>query len=313
MNKAKNIIGLIAALFAVVQTAGAYSIDGSISDWGVDLQMGLDGSEDAWAPSSATADWKVEDNIDDDCEPYAWEYGDCKDWTGYSAKGVHIQGVGQSHSDFDEPGTPQGGQVYDGPAGGEVYDIEALYFDDSAGYVYFAIVTSMPEHGYVDQWGRPTDTGDLALDVDTNAGSGEYGYEYGIKTSGPNKGQVCYLPDWSLPHASQGLPANAPSTMSCDGPDSEIVGYVPLMYVNAGEDDHGFSNWVIETKVPKRYLGSPALGENGNLHTALTCGNDVIEIGEYTYDYPAPEFTSAIIPLLILIAAPLTAYVKARG
>jgi len=33
------------------------------------------------------------------------------------------------------------------PSGGETFDMEAIYFDNKAGFAYFAVVTSMPESG----------------------------------------------------------------------------------------------------------------------------------------------------------------------
>ena len=62
----------------------------------------------------------------------------------------------------------------------------------------------------------------------------------------------------------------------------------------------------------KRFIGSPQKGDLSDLHTAITCGNDVIEIGGYSYDYPAPEFASAALPALILVLAPALAFLAAR-
>jgi hypothetical protein len=307
----KLVLTTILALILAGSSA-AYTIDGDISDWGVNLTAGLSGNASAWVPIVNTTDWKVENNIDDDCVPNTWQYGSCVDWTGYNAKGVHIEGHGTAYSDYDEPASIVGGRKYDGPAGGEPYDIEALYFDDTTGYVYFVIVTSMPETGYIDQYGRYTTTGDLALDLDRNSGTGEYGYEYGIKTHGPNKGQICYLPKWSLPHSSMGFPSNAPSTMTCNGSSSVVTGTASVVYANSGKSDNGRSNYIIEIKARKIYIGAPAKGDLGNLHTTITCGNDEIEIGDYTYDFPAPEFSSIGVPLVVLLIAPTLAFIVSR-
>ena len=296
--------------------AAAYTIDGNLNDWGVDLPNGLAGNDSAWMPSSATADWKVEDNIDDQCVPNTGIYGSCNDWdtgtAGWNAKGVHIQGQGPSYTHYSEPALVVGGRKYDGRAGGEPYDLEAMYFDDVPGYAYFAIVTSMAESGYTDRWGRHTDTGDLALDLDRDDSTGEYGYEYGIKTSGPQRGLVCYLPHWTLPNANNGFPSSAPSTMNCSWPNSKVMGWADVVYNNAGAADYTFPNYVIEIRVDKRFIGSPAKGDISDLHTTITCGNDIIEIGGYSYDFPAPEYASAAVPALILILAPAAAYLAAR-
>ena len=314
MHKKTFALFLIAAVFS--GNALAYTVDGNLNDWGVDLSKGLAGNASAWVPASKTTDWKVEDDIDDECVPNTGIYGPCADWDtalpGYNAKGTHIQGSGKNYTHYSEPASIVGGRKYDGRAGGEPYDIEALYFDDTPGYAYFAIVTSMPESGYTDRWGRHTDTGDLALDLDRSDATGQYGYEYGIKTSGPNKGQVCYLPKWTLPNAASGFPSNAPSTMSCNGTNSKVMGNAAIVYANSGQQDHTFPNYVIEIKVDKRFIGSPQKGDLSDLHTAITCGNDVIEIGGYSYDYPAPEFASAAIPALILVLSPAAAFLAAK-
>ncbi|MFH0860158.1 MAG: hypothetical protein V1921_03060 [Candidatus Altiarchaeota archaeon] len=176
--------------------------------------------------------------------------------------------------------------------------------------MYFAIVTSMPELGYTDAWGRHADTGDLALDLDRNSGTGEYGYEYGIKTHGSSKGQICYLPDWSLPNSGDGFPASAPSTMSCTGSESVVKGSAETVYANAGSSDNGVSNYIIEIKVPKNLIGSPVQGDIGDLHSTVTCGNDVIEIDHYSFDFPVPEFFSVLVPLMILLTVPTILYLK---
>jgi hypothetical protein len=316
MFKTKETFLAALLIAALADGASAYAVDGSLSDWGVDLAHGLGGNASAWAPSSKTADWKVEDNIDPECAPNTGIYGPCQDWDtalpGYNSRGVHVEGHGHAYVPYAEPASIVGGRKYDGPAGGEPYDLEAVYFDDVPGYAYFAIVTSMPEAGHTDRWGRHTDTGDLALDLDLDPSTGQYGYEYGIKTSGPDRGRICYLPKWTLPNAANGFPSNAPSTMSCDGPSSENRGKATMVYKGAGAPDHTFDNYVIEVKVDKRSIGLPPKGEMGDLHTAITCGNDVIEIGHYSYDYPAPEFQSAAAAFLVLAVAPLAAYLAAR-
>ena len=304
----------LAILFVLSGSASAYSIDGSLNDWGVNLGSAFGGSESGWVPSSATAQWKVEDNIDDKCVANTGIYGPCKDWTGYDAKGAHIQGEGTAYSPYAEPHLYHADSwgKYDGPAGGEAYDIEALYFDDEVGYAYFAIVTSMPEGGHTDAWGRHTDTGDIALDLDNDPSTGQYGYEYGIKTSGANKGQVCYLPTWSLPNAAQGFPDNTPSTMSCAGAGSKVIGQAQLAYASAGVSDNGYPNYVIEAKIPKWMIGMPAKGTLADVHTTITCGNDVIEIAPFRWNFEAPEFPGSAAVILILALAPAAAWVGSK-
>jgi hypothetical protein len=313
MGNAKDlfVLGLVLLLSTSVS---AYAIDGSLSDWGVNLISAFGGNESAWVPSSNTTQWAVENNIDPACVPFTGIYGHCVDWTGYSAKGTHIKGEGQVYGLYAEPALTHadGWDKYDGPAGGEVYDIEALYFDDQVGFANFAIVTSMPESGHTDQWGRHTDTGDIALDLDNNPATGQYGYEYGIQTSGPKKGQVCYMPSWSLPNAADGFPQDAPSTMYCNGTNSKILGYAQLKYASAGVSDNGYPNWVIETKIPKWMIGMPAKGSLGDIHVTITCGNDVVEIRPFKWNFDAPEFPGSVAAILILVFAPAAGWIATR-
>lgn len=302
-----KIILLVIMLVFLSCHAFAYTIDGDLSDWGVDLSAGLSGSESAWVPNNKTIDWKVEDNIDPDCPVQGvmpnWKGHNCLDWSGYQAVGVHIEGTGFSYSTYDEPVTGD----YEYPAGGENLDIEAMYFDDDPQYGYFAIVISMPPGG-TNIYGRHIDPGDLAIDMDNNISTGEYGYEYGIKLSGANQGQVCYLPDWSIP---TDFPSNKPSTFTCGNSQSTVVGNATLVYVNAGVSDNGVDNYIIEIKVGRPLIGSPTSNQINNLHTTLTCGNDEIDLDKYEWDYDIPEFTT-IGAALVLLGAGLYVVKKRR-
>src|SRR5450756_1187850 len=162
--------------------AMAYTIDGKLDDWGVNLQAGLDGNDGAWIPTKNTVDWVVEDNID----PVYTSDKAYPDWTGYKDTGTHIQKSGNTYTAYKEPTLENSdwwarvrGNHYLQPASGEHYDIEALYFDDDAQNVYLAIVTSMPPEGYRDEYNRFVDAGDITIDLDDNVSTGEYGYEYG--------------------------------------------------------------------------------------------------------------------------------------
>ncbi len=302
------VFGIIMSLCGSAQ---AISPDGDLSDWGVDLSSALGGTESAWVPSSATAQWKVEDNIDDKCTVDTGIYGPCVDWTGYSATGVHIEGEGSSYSTYAEPHQYYADSwgKYDGPAGGEAYDLEALYFDDMNGYAFFAIVTSMGESGHTDQWGRHTDTGDLALDMDNDGSTGMYGYEYGIKTYGPDKGQVCYMPVWTQADPFVG---SSPVRFNCNGANSQVMGKASLAYSNTGIMDNGFTNYVIEIRAPKYMIGMPAKDSMSDIHTTITCGNDVIDLKPVKWHFNAPEFPGVLSVLAIMAIAPCAAYLAKK-
>jgi len=202
---------MVISVFAIMPAmASAYTIDGSIADWGVDISAGLAGTDSAWQSTSSTVDWIVEDNID----PTYNNDVAYPDWTGYDDTGTHIQKSGDTYITYQEPFLPSSdwwanlfGGHYLQPVGGEHYDIEALYFDDDAQYAYIAIVTSM----------------------------GPNGYEYGIKTHGNDKGMIRYSPDWSLPQASDDFIVNAPSEFKTN--TGTLMGTAELVYTNINIDE----------------------------------------------------------------------------
>ncbi|RPJ70782.1 MAG: hypothetical protein EHM20_15185, partial [Alphaproteobacteria bacterium] len=165
---------LLMLLSLPAMAADKYQIDGSLSDWGVNLQAGLDGNDGAWKPTKNTVDWIVEDNID---PTYATSPVDkaYPDWTGYADTGTHIEKSGDMYITYKEPVLDSSDlwarlrdNHYLQPVGGEHYDIEALYFDDDAQNVYIAIVTSMSPQGCTDSYSRFVEAGDIAIDLDAN-------------------------------------------------------------------------------------------------------------------------------------------------
>lgn len=296
----RNKIFLLAlGIFLLSAYAPAYTIDGNLSDWGVDLteDWGLNGT---WVPSSGTADWIVEDNIDPDCPTQGtmpnWEGHNCLDWSGYTATGVHIQGTGSSYSVYDEPVFPDHGGIYEQPAGGEHYDIEAMYFDDDSHYAYFAIVTSMGPNGWAGWY-----PGDLALDLNRDG----Y-YEYGIILTGSDQGKICHNPGWSSP---TDFPSSEPVRItSCNN----TAGIADVVYTDTSINDNEVKNWVIEIRAPKTALGEPVYGQISNLHATITCGNDVIELLSYTWDFPLPEFVSGLVAFLIVLVTPSFGYLLSK-
>ena len=298
------ILSLILVLglpLVITVPAMAYTIDGDLDDWGVNLSKDWS-LNSTWVPSGDTIDWIVEDNIDPDCPTHGdpdeawpktgWKGHNCLDWTGYNATGVHIKGTGSSYSTYNEPVFPDYGGIYEQPAGGENLDIEAMYFDDDSHYAYFAIVISMGPNGFAET--RP---GDLALDLDNNPSTGEYGYEYGIilvNSNGSINGTICHDPDWSEP---TDFPSSKPMRIeNC----SSATGTATVVYENTSISDYGAGNWVIEIKAPKTALGEPLYQQISNLHATITCGNDVIEIEEVSWDYEIPEFATIAIPVSMI-------------
>jgi hypothetical protein len=303
-------------LFTLSTTASAYTIDGNLDDWGVNLTAALEGNNSAWQPTNNNVDWIAEDNID----PTYTTDPAYPDWTGYNKTGTHIKKSGNSYTTYNEPTLPSSdwwarlrGNHYLQPVGGEHYDIEALYFDDDPQYVYIAIVTSMPPEGYTDEYNRHVNAGDIAIDLDNNPNTGEYGYEYGIKTHGANAGMIRHNPDWSMPQATDDFIINAPSEFNPN--TGNYTGTAELTYKNAQIDEivdygsdkykpngiHTVANYIIEAKIPKNAIGNPTKGQLSNIHITIGCGNDVIELRPVTFNTEIPEFPQIAIPTLSII------------
>jgi len=263
---------VILGLF-LLPVAYAYTIDGDPGDWAPNLLTGDWSINDTWLPSGSYVNFMVEDNRD---PTYS-----CN--SGYCATGVHIYGEGSTYRACKEPIVNRHVQ----PAGGEQYDIEAIYFDDDWWNAYFLVITSMPEDG-VPYGNRHLMPGDLAIDLDKDPNTGEYGYEYGIKLFGNEKGIVCKNPDWELPDQDIGLRDNAPSQF--DPTTCQVTGNAEVVWKELGEDDNGKKNYAMEGKVSKLAMGRPPI-LSFDVHSAVSCGNDAIELKDPDFDYPSvPEF-----------------------
>ena len=177
------------------------------------------------------------------------------------------------------------------PNGGEDFDIETLYadIDCDTGFLYLAVILSMPQAGVDDPYGRQGVhyfAGDIALDLDNDSSTGEYGYEYGLGTHFDSVGQVLFNPDWELPSAAYGIPANTPSTMV----DGTYVADGLIAYVNAGDlEGNGTDTYIIEASILLSDLGVVLEeGDEIGVHFTIDCGNDVIDL-DCPVGAPVPE------------------------
>ncbi|OEU41648.1 hypothetical protein BGV40_13815 [Methanosarcina sp. Ant1] len=289
--------------------AMAYTIDGSLSDWGVDLNKAYSGASDAgsgWIPHGHNnVDWIVENNIDPVYNT-ASEHS-YPDWTGYRSTGFHMKGTGEtsiglgselklSHPDSWSNSNSRGG-FYLQPAGGEPYDIEALYFDDDAQNMYIAIVTSLSQYGH-----SGVEAGDIAIDLDRDGV-----YEYGIKTTGDAQtmGLIRKNPTWSGP---TDFSSSTPNTFNINS--GSPAGKASLRYelvsnadelVNYGSSQQKYPNYIIEAGIPKSSIGNPTVGQTSNIHVTIGCGNDLIELIPVTFKTNIPEFPSMALPVAAIL------------
>jgi len=268
-------VGLIMLMSVSANNCNKYVIDGDLSDWGLDLTQdwSVNGT---WLPNSGVY-FIVEDNKDP-------RYG-------VSPVGVHIKGVGSSYSAYEEPKVKlrNGAEVIE-PYGGEEYDIEAIYLDQNDSHIFVAIITSLPANGI-----GALKPHDLALDLDRNPNTGEYGYEYGIKL-GTSEGSLYQFGiykdiDWGAGYL---VPLNRPTVIL----SGVKVGDATGAYVDSGISDNGYTNYIIELAIPKSAVGNPGHVSIYDLYLSEFCGNDSI---------PTPEFP-IVISIAVLLASPAFAY-----
>ena len=284
-RKAKLIttLSLTVIVLAIMTTSAAamYTIDGDLSDWGVDVATGDWSSDDTWLPNDGV-EYRVEDNNDVDHVGLH----------GYYCSGVHIKGTSPGKEDYDEGLVNHvvWGWIPE-PTGGEAYDIEAIYFDKDDDYLYFAIVQSMKEDG---EWSYAP--GDLALNLDREDTTGEYGYEYGVRIgswnyeAGINQWDLYGNAEWKPPGS---VPDNAPARVG-GGTFITNLG-ATAAYVDLGISDPDCldeykrkPNYVVELAIPRSDVGSPASPHLYDAYLSSQCGNDHITV---------PEFLTIAIPV----------------
>jgi len=172
------------------------------------------------------------------------------------------------------------------PHGGELFDIEAIYFDNDASYAYMAVVTSLtvPVGGY---WlGETIMPGDLAVDM----GNGQY--DVGIDVDeGTGVVADVQLGDWY----QTGLNYNydiGPTNFDGGVP----LGLASVDYYDYGLVERGFSTYVFEIKVPRAALRNPVHGDAIGLTWTMGCFNDVITLdGTFDGDTVVPEPTTLLL------------------
>lgn len=278
---------ILLTMMAVPAMGATYEIK-KLYNWGVTLNNSatkniggttyetLDASD--WLPSSSTADYVVEDNMDS-----KWSGDSQFKPTEYT--GVHIYSKDPS---WKEPKIkaynnnwyiPPSGYYYTAPSR-EEYDIEAFYFDSDQTYAYFAIIYSK----------IATDIGDLALDLN-NDGTYEYGIVlYDHETF--KRGDVCSgTIQWSNP---TDFPSEGPFRVISASSINKGAAFVDI--TDSGVPDFGIPNYVIEVKVQRTSLGNPSFS---NMRATTSCGNDGVELENVVWEIP--EFTTIAIPAGMII------------
>ncbi len=250
---------LIALTFVICNWTwvGAYSIDGDVSDWGIDLNQAIDsGYLDTHLPSHATVDHVTEDNTD-------INEGWCKVNPGWSYNNN--------------------------------YDAEAIYFDNDSVYGYIAIISGVGPNSTWKAGDIGIDiSGDTAtlVDQDSSASGGSASttpYEYGISLQDtdsdniPDKGTLKSANSWYNVHYddpnSYNFTASDPWAISSGNDINDCL----LAYSSTPINGH----YVIETSFLLSDLGlSP--GDEFNIHWTMGCGNDFLTLRAKVDPVPEP-------------------------
>lgn len=263
----KTIHALAAVTVAILLSAGgglAYTIDGDVIDWGVSMptvseQYYFNKAENQ---PTGTVDVQTDDKA-------------------YARPG------GGTNQTYLVPGYT----AYDSSTNGNIYDIEALYFDNDASYGYIALVTGQAPTGI--DW----PIGDIGIDVtdaaraalyDGSSYVGATDYEYAIDF-GASSASLKEVTEWkNVYYDSSPNPNYSASDPWETRASSEIgtVAYAWQYFPGTDPNVDSLEHWVYEFSFALADLG---LGVNDtlNLHWTMKCGNDNINLTA-TVD-PVPE------------------------
>ena len=272
----------VAALLLMAMPAAAYTIDGYIDDWGVNLANDPDNSDrrddSSLIPASGIS--------------YAI----------LNATADRAYGVSGSNTS--------------NTMGPEWCDIEAMYVDHNSTHILVMIITSMPKTGM--NWGSDhIQPGDLAFEFNDDGV-----FEYGVKIvknddSGfGNVGEIYSNPTWAVldPGADRteiisiigGTLATETATICYTGTVGTIAG-IPDGPSSTLPDDtfgdparYGYlkppcPNEIIEIAIPKNVFNIPM---TANIRSSITGGNGVIKLEPVTL---LPEFVILLIPMISLL------------
>jgi len=220
------------------ENADAFTIDGNLSDWGVNAASAL------WIPGSSAV------------------------VTG--SLGTPERGTANGIIYAVEDVVGENGYVQPG-YGGQTFDVEAMYMKADHDYLSIAIVTGFPMTGA--QGYQP---GDIALAFSENPGNAPV-YTYGLTLvdhgmlAASSLYQVGGNGDWAW-----GLPnwagAGGPTIMT--GTNAALVeSGLDVAYAQIALD-----RWVIEAAIPTSLFGDDWKGGDFiTSHWAMTCGNDFLD------------------------------------
>jgi len=153
------------------------------------------------------------------------------------------------------------------PHGGELFDIEAIYFDNDADHAYIAVVTSFTVPNGVPYLGSIVKAGDLAMDMGGGA------LDMGVDVDG-NTGRIADTNPGDWYQANSVYIAETGPTNFTGGVD---LGYGTLNAYNYGLVERGKPTYVFELTLDRALIGAGANDPIGLVWT-MGCRNDVVSL-----------------------------------
>ena len=238
---------LLIALGLILTISGPayafYSIDGDVSDWGINLnEASYAGYLNTNTPSGVNVDYATDDH-----------------WGGYS----------------------------------NVFDVEAIYFDNDADYAYMAIITGLPQNYGI----KP---GDVFFEVGANSNPFGSGYDPTDKSFAVNvfSENLHSVNTWDeTAYSTYADPYRMDRDIYGDvTPDNtfRLALGDDFIYTSSPINSH----YVMEGKIPLDTLGLSYDGSGDSdvwIHWSMACGNDYLNMKGDVNPYVVPEPASMIL------------------
>ena len=174
--------------------------------------------------------------------------------------------------------------------GGQAYDVEAMYLNYDAQYLYIAMITG--HNPLTPDGGGSYGPGDFAIDFGRNGS-----YEFGIETLGGAKvqGGVYAVTQWG---AGLWGTANEGPTSILNG---DLLGLADVAYSTTGITNLGIysadKHFVYEARVPTALFGAYWGADSFAVQWTMNCANDALQLNALRPEIISAPGTLALLPL----------------
>lgn len=177
--------------------------------------------------------------------------------------------------------------------GGQAYDVEAMYLDYDAQYLYLAMVTG--HNPLTPDGGNSYAPGDFAIDFGRDGS-----YEFGIETLGNGKiqGGVYSVTQWG---AGLWGAANEGPTSILSG---NLLGLAQMAYSTSGVGNMGAytadSHFMYEVRIPTSLFTAYWGRDDFNVHWTMNCANDSLQLSATAAQSIPEPGTLTLFPLGVI-------------